>query len=74
MEVKNVEETLAEVIKITDIGERKLYWRDFKRAFDKLSPEEKEARKQESREKARELVAETYALLGKEQPIVVLGL
>ena len=71
MKVKNVEETLAEVIKITDIGERKLYWRNFKRTFDKLSPEEKEARRQESRKKARELVAETYTLLGKEQPIML---
>ncbi len=71
MKIKNVEETLAEVIKITDIGERKLYWRDFKRDFDKLSPEEKEARRQESRKKARELVAETYALLGQEQTLVL---
>lgn len=69
MEIKNVEETLVEVINITDIGERKLYWREFQRAFDKLSPEEKEARRQESSRKARELVAETYKLLEKEQPL-----
>ena len=68
MEIKDVETTLQEVIKITDIGERMLYWREFKRSFDKLSPEEKEVRRQQSRAKARELVAETYTLLGKEMP------
>ncbi len=69
MKIKDVETTLAEVAKITDIGERMLYWREFKRNFNNLSPEEKELRKQQSKAKARELVAQTYALLDKEIPI-----
>lgn len=42
MEIINVETTLTEAIKITDIGERMLFWHNFKEAFDKLTPEKQE--------------------------------
>lgn len=45
-----------------------LFWRDFKRSFEQLSPKAQEAYRQESEAKARDLLKETYALLGKEMP------
>lgn len=70
--MKNItlDNTLAELAKIKDLGERMLFWRDFKRSFDKLNPEDQEAYKKESEAKARELLIETYTLLGKEMPVL----
>jgi hypothetical protein len=70
MENITLDNTLTELAKIKDLGERMLFWRDFKRSFDKLSPEDQKAYKQESEAKARELLIETYTLLGKEMPVL----
>lgn len=71
MKIDNVESILQDALKITDIGERMLFWHSFKLSFDKLPVEVQEAYKQVSLTMARDLVAKTYTLLGKEPDTIV---
>ena len=68
MKIDNIEKVFEEALKITDIGERMLFWHNFKRSFDTLPASAQEAYRVASKAKAKELLAETYALLGKEMP------
>ncbi len=64
MPFPHVNTIFEQVQKIEDSAERLIYWHRFKLAFDQLTPEEQDIYRKQSEEKAREILEETYKILG----------